>query len=162
MLAISVMFAFIARMETAAQSPASPSDLQVISFSAIQRYRQQLSIGISDPQGEAQAEPPRKKQPYQEYRVILKNTGTKVVRAVGWRYVIEFHDSAGNGESYRDLTSLLTIKPGENGKLKGVGGANMPGFTVEEGKVKRVVHPVAEKVIITRVEYADGSVWQAR
>lgn len=161
-LFVAVMLSFSALGQAAPLVRDSPADLQIVSFSATKKYRQHLPAPISNPRDEVQAEPPAKKQPYWEYRAVVKNTGAKVITAIGWQYLFRFDDRAGRGEASKDYTNRVTIKPGGARSLRGEGGPDVPGFTVEEGGIKRIVLPASERVLIMRVEYADGSVWQAQ
>jgi hypothetical protein len=94
-----------------------------------------------------------------QYRVTVKNTGGKTIRSVGWDYV--FIDPPGGREVARhSFESRGRIKPGRSKELihfsvsapTKVVGAD----TVSSGDVRR---PFVERLIIKRIEYADGSVW---
>lgn len=93
------------------------------------------------------------------YRSLIKNASTKVIKEIDWDYV--FYDSATGEElGRREFTSVHTIHPGKSKDLS---------FMVPTPPTRRVsvnsldknervgIH---EEVVIVRITYADGSVWQ--
>ena len=105
-----------------------------------------------------QTAPPRY---YFLYRASMKNLSTKAIKEIDWDYV--FLD-AGTGEELdrRQFTSVQNIGPGKQKELT---------FTLPTPPTRRIsVYSLdkrekaglGEKVIIVRVTYADGSVWELK
>lgn len=84
--------------------------------------------------------------PVQEVSALFLNTGAKPIKSVSWEYVI-FKDA-----EQREIVRVHSIKsnrmilPGEAVRLK------MEGYQLQ--------HSPYEKARVTRVAYADGTVWQ--
>jgi len=98
---------------------------------------------------------------YFMYRASMKNLSTKQIKEIDWDYI--FLD-AGTGEELgrRQFTSVQNIAPGKQKDLT---------FTLPTPPTRRVsVYALdkkerlglTEKVIIVRVTYADGSVWELK
>jgi hypothetical protein len=95
------------------------------------------------------------------YRASVKNTSTKQIKEIDWDYV--FVDTfTGDELDRRQFTSVQSIAPGKQKELT---------FTVTTPPTRRVsVYSLDKKeasgmdgrVVIVRVVYADGSVWQAQ
>lgn len=93
------------------------------------------------------------------YKVEIQNTGAKAVKAVDWDYV--FMDANTQEElGRRQFSSLEKIAPGKTRELK---------FFVSTPPTQRVSinsldkserANLAEGIVLVRIEYADGSVWQ--
>lgn len=88
------------------------------------------------------------------YRVNVKNTGGKVVKAVVWDYQAsdtdEFADS-----THRLFRCTAKIKPNENERMDGYS-VLPPTRVITAAGTKSF----SERVIINRIEYSDGSSWQ--
>jgi hypothetical protein len=89
------------------------------------------------------------------YRAKIKNAGLKTIRAVDWGYL--FVDPDTQEELGRHLYSTkIKIRPGQNSDL--VGRSASPQTSVVN--VKSTGKEPSEQIVIYRVEYDDGSVWQ--
>lgn len=89
------------------------------------------------------------------YRAKVKNTGAKTIRAIDWGYT--FLDPETQQELGRHLYSTkIKIRPGQNNEL--VGRSAKPQTSTVN--VKNAGKELGEQVVIYRVEYDDGSVWQ--
>jgi hypothetical protein len=89
------------------------------------------------------------------YSAKVKNTGVKTIRAIDWGYT--FLDPETQQELGRHLyTTKVKIRPGHDDEL--VGRSAKPQTSTIN--VKNAGKELAEQVIIYRVEYDDGSVWQ--
>jgi hypothetical protein len=98
---------------------------------------------------------------YFMYRASMKNLSTKQIKEIDWDYI--FVDAATGEElGRRQFTSVQNIGPGKQKELT---------FTLPTPPTRRVsVYAldkkerlgIAEKVIIVRVTYADGSVWELK
>lgn len=93
------------------------------------------------------------------YRASLKNSSTKPIEEIDWDYV--FIDSATGQELGRhQFTSTRMIQPGKSKELT---------FMLSTPPTKRIsVHAldkqersgIADQVVVVRVKYSDGTVWQ--
>ena len=93
------------------------------------------------------------------YRASMRNTSTKPITEIDWDYVF-FDEATGDELDRRQFTSVQNIGPGKQKELI---------FTLATPPTRRIsVHSldkkersgIAERVVIVRVKYADGSVWQ--
>ena len=102
------------------------------------------------------APPPRY---YFYYRASIKNTSTKPITEIDWDYI--FTDAATGDElDRRQFTSVQNIGPGKQKELT---------FTLPTPPTRRISVQsldkkertgLGEQVVIVRIKYADGSVWQ--
>ena len=93
------------------------------------------------------------------YTVKLRNNGARTIKSIDWDYI--FIDPATRAEvSHHQFTSDETIKPG---KTKEVGVLYLvpPVRTVSAKMLggKKAL-PFEEQVVLVRIQYSDGSVWQ--
>ena len=89
------------------------------------------------------------------YRAKVKNTGAKTIRVIDWGYT--FLDPETQQELGRHLYSTkVKIRPGQDNEL--VGRSAKPQTSTVN--VKNAGKEMGEQVVIYRVEYEDGSVWQ--
>ena len=102
------------------------------------------------------SKPPRY---YFFYRASMRNNSTKAIEEIDWDYIF-FDEFTGDELDRREFTSVQKIEPGKQKELT---------FTLPTPPTRRIsVHSldkkeksgIAEKVVIVRVKYADGSVWQ--
>ena len=87
------------------------------------------------------------------YRVNLKNTGMKVVRAVIWDYQASY-DTDWADTSHRLFRCVVKIKPNSNERLEAI--SRQPPMRVVNASAKTF----NQRVIIQRIDYVDGSFWQ--
>ena len=104
----------------------------------------------------APSKPPRY---YFFYRASMRNNSTKPITEIDWDYIF-FDEATGDELGRREFTSVQSIGPGKQKELT---------FTLPTPPTRRISvysldkkerSGVAEKVVIVRVKYADGSVWQ--
>jgi hypothetical protein len=89
------------------------------------------------------------------YRAKLKNTGAKTVRIIDWGYT--FLDPVTQQELGQHLfTTKVKLRPGQNNEL--IGRSAKPQTSIVN--VKNAGKELSEQIVIYRVEYEDGSVWQ--
>lgn len=89
------------------------------------------------------------------YRAKVKNTGAKTIRVIDWGYT--FLDPDTQQELGRHLyTTKVKIRPGQDNEL--VGRSAKPQTSIVN--VKNAGKELSEQVVIFRVQYDDGSVWQ--
>lgn len=93
------------------------------------------------------------------YKTSIRNDGTKTIKEIDWDYV--FYEVGSRTETgRRQFTSLEKIQPGKTKELK---------FFIKGPPTRTIsVHALnnnervnlGEAIVIVRVEYEDGSVWQ--
>lgn len=92
------------------------------------------------------------------YLVTLKNHGGKTIKSIDWDYL--FLDSITRQELARhQFTSDETIKPGKSKKLS-VLYLTPPVKLVSAQMLSKKNLPYTEQVLVARILYSDGSVWQ--
>ncbi len=89
------------------------------------------------------------------YRAKVKNTGAKTIRVVHWAYAFLDPDTQQPLGLHR-YTSKVRIRPGESGELAGRSGAPQISTVSAASAAKKL----EEMIVIFRVEYEDGAVWQ--
>src|SRR5215216_1220477 len=93
------------------------------------------------------------------YRIKVQNPGTKVVEIVFWEY--QFHDPANpNQVARRQFLCGVNILAGKGKELEGFS-LSGPSDVVDV-KTLDSGTPFKENVLINRVEYSDGSIWQRK
>lgn len=90
------------------------------------------------------------------YNVKLSNTGAKKIRSLDWEYVL-VDSSTGEVAGRRQFTSKVGLGPGQKKKLTGRS-TLPPSLTVDASKESSARYK--ETVVIRRVEFEDGDVWQ--
>lgn len=93
------------------------------------------------------------------YKVSVKNTGEKTIRVVDWDYV--FFNAATQSETGRlEFTSDEKIGPGKNKELNAMS-RKPPAPTVSVYALdKNERQGIDGQVVVVRIEYTDGTVWQ--
>lgn len=94
------------------------------------------------------------------YQAEVKNTGQKTIRSFTWDYV--FFDKTKNLEAgRRHFTSTKKIRPGETKKLSEKSFL-YPTNTIDAAQGdKKFNQQYSEQIIIQKITYSDGSVWNA-
>jgi hypothetical protein len=93
------------------------------------------------------------------YRIKVQNTFTKVVEAVFWEY--RFEDPANpDSLSRRQFLCGVDIKAGKSRELEGFSRSG-PSDVVNVKTLKSGT-PFKESVLINRIEYTDGTIWQRK
>ena len=85
-------------------------------------------------------------------KATLKNTGTKAIKAVSWDYVFTDEKERKELKRYK-LQSKRQILPGETQTL-------IVGLGLDPKDKTRHIATGKQSVEITKLEYADGSVWK--
>ena len=85
-------------------------------------------------------------------KVVLKNTGAKMVKEVSWDYVFTNPESGKEVRRFK-IQSRQQILPGQSETL-----AKDIGIAPEEDT--RSLNSAKQSVEVTRIEYADGSTWR--
>ena len=95
------------------------------------------------------------------YKVSVRNGGPKAVKSVDWDYVFLDPDTQAEVERHQ-FTSDEKIGPGKEKELS-VFNLAPPTRTISaRASGRKDAPPFVERVIIVRVEYADGSVWPSQ
>ena len=88
------------------------------------------------------------------YRVSLKNTGVKLVKAIVWDYQASDTDQF-TDSTHRQFRCTAKIKPNQSERVEGFS-VLPPTRVITASGTKSF----SERVIINRIEYADGTSWQ--
>jgi hypothetical protein len=92
------------------------------------------------------------------YKVSVKNTGAKTIKAIDWDYIF-FEPNTQNEIGRHQFTSEEKIRPGKNGTLE-MFIASPPTMIISaEALSKAKARPFDERVVLIRIEYSDGSAW---
>ncbi|HSB28773.1 MAG TPA: hypothetical protein VLE19_12990 [Pyrinomonadaceae bacterium] len=94
------------------------------------------------------------------YRVKVKNAGDKVVEVLFWEYQFLDPTNAENVTRHQFLCGL-TLAQGKEKELEGFSVSN-PSSVVNVEALGMRASRDRERVVINRVEFADGSMWQRR
>lgn len=93
------------------------------------------------------------------YKVSVRNTGPKTIKAVDWDYIF-FEPGTQTEVGRHQFTSEEKIRPGKNAELDMMI-LSPPTQTISaEALGKGKGAHFDEAVVLMRIEYADGSVWQ--
>lgn len=93
------------------------------------------------------------------YKATVRNDGAKIVRALDWDYVF-FDKGTANEAGRLQFTSEARIAPGKSKELTVVA-RQPPTRTVSAQNLnERERDALDERIVIVRVEYADGTVWR--
>ena len=93
------------------------------------------------------------------YRVKLQNASSKVVEILFFEYQ-SVDTAAPDTVNRRQFLCGVNIKPGKDTQLEGFSLFG-PSSTINvESLSKKGSNPFEERVVINRVEYSDGSLWQ--
>lgn len=90
-----------------------------------------------------------------KYTVEVKNSGTKVIKWVFVDYQTSIHSDPDN-VFHRQFACSITIKPNESKTMEGL--SSLPPSRVVSANSPD--GPLTERLIVNRIEYADGQVWQ--
>ena len=94
------------------------------------------------------------------YKAKVKNTGEKVIRMISWQYLLSDRES-GALIGHHSFNTSVSLRSGQSIDLIGRS-KTAPTSVVDVKKSdKESRGKYAERVIIERIEYADGSNWQA-
>ena len=89
------------------------------------------------------------------YRAKVKNTGAKTIRVIEWAYT--FLDPETQQElGHHPFLTKVKIRPGQDSELVGRSGKPQTSTV----SVKNADKELGEHIVISRIEYDDGTVWQ--
>ena len=94
------------------------------------------------------------------YQVKIKNTGTKTIRVVDWGYIFADRETQEELGRHR-YSNKVKMRPGQNTDLVGRT-TSPPTFVVNAKNTgQESSKQPSEQVVIYRIEYDDGTVWQS-
>ena len=94
-----------------------------------------------------------------DYRVKVQNAGAKAVEVLFWEY--QFEETANpSNVARRQFLCGLQLKGGKEKELQAFGASGPAAAISAESLANKSANPYAERVVINRVEYADGTIWQ--
>jgi len=95
------------------------------------------------------------------YRAKIHNANTKVIEVIFWEYQ---YKEAGDSTtiSRRQFLCGVSIKPDKEKELQAFSVLGLHDVVNVETLGKNLATSGEEKVVINRVEYADGSIWQRK
>jgi hypothetical protein len=95
------------------------------------------------------------------YRAKIQNSSAKVIEVIFWEY--QFTDSSDLAKVVRrQFLCGVNIKPRKEKELQAFSLSGPSGVLSAESLAGMPGNPYQERVVINRVEYADGSIWQRK
>ena len=95
------------------------------------------------------------------YKVKVHNAGAKVVEVLFWEY--QFEEAANPSNlARRQFLCGVNIKGGKDKELLAFSASGPNGAISVDSLAAKPENPYREKVVINRIEYADGSIWQRK
>lgn len=95
------------------------------------------------------------------YHVKFQNPTQKSVDVLYWEY--QFEETANPSNlTRRQFLCGVPIKGGKEKELQAFGGSGPAGSVSAESLAGNAANPFAERVVINRIEYSDGSIWQRK
>lgn len=95
------------------------------------------------------------------YQVKVRNASTKVIEVMFWEY--QFAESANPANvAHRQFLCGVNIKPDKEKELLAFSLSGPSNVISVESLGKQPGNLFVEKVVINRVEYADGTIWQRK
>jgi hypothetical protein len=95
------------------------------------------------------------------YRVKVQNPGAKAVDVIFWEY--RFEETANPSNlTRRQFLCGVQIKGGREKEIEAFGGSGPAAAVSAESLANKASNPFSERVVINRVEYADGTIWQRK
>jgi hypothetical protein len=95
------------------------------------------------------------------YKVKVHNVGPKVVEVLFWEY--QFEEAADPSNlARRQFLCGVNIKAGKEKELLAWSATGPNGSISIDSLAAKPENPYREKVVINRIEYADGSIWQRK
>jgi hypothetical protein len=95
------------------------------------------------------------------YRVKIQNPSAKAIEVLFWEY--QFEETANPSNlTRRQFLCGVQLKGGKDKELQAFGGSGPAGAISAESLANKAANPFAERVVVNRIEYADGSIWQRK
>lgn len=93
------------------------------------------------------------------YKVSLQNSGAKPIKSIDWDYVF-FDTPTGNELGRRQFTSEEKIAPGKTREMRFFIPSPPTQAISVSSLSKNEREGLGESVVIMRIEYSDGSIWE--
>lgn len=93
------------------------------------------------------------------FEAKLRNNGLKTVQVVIWNYVF-FDNTTGEEIGRTNCTNRINLRPGKTADLVGSSSSSPIKVVHVSNSGKEPKGRYSEQVVINRLEYDDGSVWQ--
>ncbi|HKR61527.1 MAG TPA: hypothetical protein VJS64_17705 [Pyrinomonadaceae bacterium] len=106
---------------------------------------------------ESRTPPPKMLDGY-SYSLKIKNESTRQIEVVFWEY--QFIDGDTSNVTRRQFLCGLNLKPAKEKELVAFSMAGPSKVVNATTLAATTTKPLAEKVIINRLEYSDGTIWQ--
>jgi hypothetical protein len=95
------------------------------------------------------------------YKVKVRNTAAKVVEVLFWEY--QFEEAADPSNlARRQFLCGVQIKAGKDKELLAWSASGPNGAISIDSLANRAESPYRERVVVNRIEYADGTIWQRK
>jgi hypothetical protein len=95
------------------------------------------------------------------YRIKVHNSGTKAIETLFWEYAfVDRSDETASAR--RQFLCAVDIKPNKDKELEAFSVSGPSDVVSVDVLSKKSAGLVEEKVVINRVEYTDGSIWQRK
>jgi hypothetical protein len=131
--------------------------------------------GVRDPNGDTidgrsaaidksvqEARSPKSKQiDGYSYRIKVENSGPKVVEILFWEFQ-SIDPASSSSLTRRQFLCGVNIRPGKDSSLEGFSISSPSNVVNVETLAKKNENPLQERIVINRVEYADGTIWQRK
>lgn len=85
--------------------------------------------------------------PVQQVSALFRNVGTKIVKSIEWEYIVFSDAKDAEVRHVHRIRNDKTLLPGETMRLEKTG--------------YRLHHSQYKKARVTRIKYADGTIWQS-
>ena len=93
------------------------------------------------------------------YRVTVKNTGAKQIKAIDWEFQF-LHPETNEVLGSRRITSRVKLSAGKTRKLKAYLPQQPTRVVSADELDKKYRDQFKEQVVIHRIDYSDGTVWE--
>jgi len=95
------------------------------------------------------------------YRAKIHNASGKLIEVIFWEY--QFKETAlSTTLARRQFLCAVAIKPDKDKELQAFSASGPPDVVSVDSLAKKSADTGEEKVVINRVEYTDGSIWQRK
>src|SRR5437762_9508635 len=95
------------------------------------------------------------------YQIKIQNTGAKLIQKIFWEY--QFKETANpTNVTHRQFLCVAKIKPEKDRDLQAFSLSGPSDVISAKSLAKSSANQFEERVVLNRVEYADGSFWQRK
>jgi hypothetical protein len=95
------------------------------------------------------------------YRIKVRNTVSKVIEVLFWEY--QFIDPSNPADPARhQFLCGLSLREGKDKELEGFSVSSPSSVINVDTLIKKDANPYQEKIVINRVEFGDGTIWQRK